>query len=113
MLRSKRKNFNKIKRFENAVEVGLSEAVNGGSLYGQRHAGIADYNASQTKRRLCTKQATKKPGTFVRGLFTERNCDYVSISAQILRAQLFAYTPSSAFCSIDSPPEPATVTMVF
>lgn len=38
---------------------------------------------------------------------------YAKESAQIVCAQPHAYTPSSSFASVDSPPLPATVTMVF
>jgi hypothetical protein len=36
-----------------------------------------------------------------------------SESAQMLRAQAIAYSPSSALAAVDRPPEPGTVSMVF
>lgn len=36
-----------------------------------------------------------------------------SVSAQMLRAQPWAYLPSSSLAALDTPPEPGTVSMVF
>ncbi len=57
--------------------------------------------------------ARKKKPRMRRGLIAGASADQASVSAQMLRAQAMAYSPSSAVADADRPPEPGTVSMVF
>ena len=72
-----------------------------------------DDRRSRRSQCICRKRTTKRTVTCTSGLCLERKFAYASMSAQMFFAQLFAYTPSSAFCSGDRPPAPATATIVF
>lgn len=61
----------------------------------------------------CRKHATKKPDHTVAGLGAGGNRAQVSMSAQMLRDQLYANVPSVRLAAGDRPPEPGTVSIVF
>ena len=76
---------------------------------GAQHIGCA----VRTQTLANAKKGLRSEGLVRRAHPMPNDVDYVSMSAQILRAQLFAYTPSSALASGDNPPAPATANIVF